>query len=215
MRLTRSGYKNTFLDNTLQFNTSAFLYDWQDLQLFESYGGGPTTVNVPGVKIQGVEVEVKWAPDDRWYFQGSAGTAHSKVNDITGLNPASAAQIGKHVTHTPRYSYAMMGSYRMPLTTGSLALSMNYRYQGSSYHTFLQDNPRDTASPAGFLDARIAYNFGTEEQHTAALWGNNLTETFTCGNVVWGPGTPQSNFGCNASSFGEVLWGITLETKFE
>ena len=91
------GYKGTFADGKIQLNAAYYFYDWEDLQLFESYGGVPALVNVPGIEISGVEVELKWAPTENLYFQGSLGTADSKVVDITGLNPASAAEKGKEV----------------------------------------------------------------------------------------------------------------------
>jgi iron complex outermembrane receptor protein len=42
------GYKTSNSDNTLQFNAAYYFYDWEDLQLFESYGGIPALVNLPG-----------------------------------------------------------------------------------------------------------------------------------------------------------------------
>ena len=112
------GYKGSFADNRVQFNASYYFYDWEDLQLFESYGGIPALVNVPGVEIQGVELELKWAPDDRWYVQGSIGTADSEVVDITGLNPASLAEIGKEITRTPDFTGNLLASYTIPIGDG-------------------------------------------------------------------------------------------------
>ncbi|MBT5330855.1 MAG: TonB-dependent receptor [Porticoccaceae bacterium] len=210
------GYKADFMDNTLQMNASYFFYEWEDLQLFESYGGVPAIVNVPLIELKGVELEVKWAPDERWYFQGSLGTVDSEVTDITGLNPLSQAQLGKEVTNTPDLTSTLFGSYSMPVGNSFVDLSLNYRYTSSMYYTFVQaEAVRDESDSHGYLDARIQYSFGENDQYSASLWGNNLTEEFACSSVIWGPGGAPQNYSCEVGSFGEALYGLTLEMNFD
>lgn len=209
------GYKSDLLDNTLQLNASYFFYEWEDLQLFESYGGVPAIVNVPLIELKGVELEMKWAPNERWYFQGSLGTVDSEVTDVTGLNPLSQAQIGKEVTNTPDLTSTLFGSYSMPVGDSFLDLSLNYRYTSSMYYTFVQaEAARDESDSHGYLDARVQYSFGENDQYKASLWGNNLTEEFACSSVIWGPGGAGQNYSCEVGSFGEALYGLTLEMDF-
>lgn len=209
------GYKGSFADNTVQLNAAYFFYDWEGIQLFESYGGIPALVNLPGVEIYGVEVEFKWAPSEQLFFQGSIGTANSKVTDITGLNPLSLAEIGKEVTNVPDVTANLLGTFTIPMGNNDLALSLNYRYQSSMYYTFLQDSARDESSDYGYLNARAAYTFGRNQEYNVALWGNNLTEEFACSSVIWGPGAaPAGNFSCEVAAYGEVLWGVTFEVGF-
>ena len=209
------GYKGEFLDNTLQINAAAYFYDWEDLQLFESYGGIPALVNVPAIEIQGLEIEFKWAPDENWYFQGGLGTADTEVVDITGLNPASAAEVGKEVTNTPDITANLLGSYTMPLGNGELSLSLNYRYESTFYYSFVQSEGYDQSAAHGYLNARAGYSFGQNQQYQVTVWGNNLTEEFACGGAQYGAGAGGNlNFGCNVKEFGEVLYGLTFEAKF-
>lgn len=210
------GFKTANSDNTLQFNAAYYFYDWEDLQLFESYGGIPALVNVPGIEISGVEVELKWAPNERWYMQAGVGTADSKVVDITGLNPASQATVGKEVTNTPDLTANLLASYSLPLGDNDLTFSANYRYQSSMYYTFVQEAAaRDESSDYSFLNARVEFSFGQEQQFKVAAWGNNLTEEFACSSVIWGPGAaPGQNFSCEVSAYGEALYGVTLEVNF-
>lgn len=210
------GYKADMFDNTLQMNASYFFYLWEDLQLFESYGGIPAIVNVPEIELKGVELEVKWAPDERWYFQSSIGTVDSEVTDVTGLNPLSQAQLGKEVTNTPELTGTLFGSYSMPVADGFLDLSMNYRYTSSMYYTFVQEAAaRDESASHGYLDARAQYTFGENDKYTASVWGNNLTEEFACSSVIWGPGGAPQNYSCEVASFGEALYGLTFEMNFD
>ncbi len=210
------GYKTTNADNTLQFNAAYYFYDWEDLQLFESYGSIPALVNVPGVEISGIEAELKWAPNERWYIQAGIGTADSKVVDITGLDPRSQATVGKEVTNTPDMTANLLASYSLPLGNNDLTFSANYRYQSSMYYTFIQEAAaRDESSDYSFLNARIQFSFGEEEHFSVAAWGNNLTEEFACSSVIWGPGAaPGQNYSCEVSSYGEALYGVTLEANF-
>lgn len=209
------GYKGEFADNTLQLNAAAYFYDWADLQLFESYGGIPALVNVPGIDISGIEVEFKWAPDDKWYLQGSLGTANTEVTDVTGLNPSSAAEVGKEVTNTPDFTANLLGSYTVPMGNGELSLMMNYRYESPFYFSFVQNEGYDQSAAHGYLNARAGYSFGQDQQYQISAWGNNLTEEFSCGGVGYGGGAGGNlNFGCNVKEFGEVLYGITFEARF-
>lgn len=208
------GYKGSFANNTVQFNASVYFYDWEDLQLFESYGGVPALVNVPGTEITGVEVELKWAPTERWYVQASVGTANSEVTDVTGLDDRSLAEIGKEITNTPDVTANLLGAYTIPMGNNALELSLNYRYVSSMFYTFAQDVARDESSAYSYLNARAAYAFGQDQQYSVALWGNNLTEEFSCSRVIWGPSTGANNYSCFVSAYGEVLYGLTFEANF-
>ena len=208
------GYKGTFADGKVQFNAAYYFYDWEDLQLFESYGGIPALVNIPGIEISGFEVELKWAPNDRFYLQGSLGTADSEVVDVTGLNPLSQAEVGKEVTQTPDTTANLLASYTIPIGNNELGFSLNYRYTSSMYYTFLQDNPRDESSSYNFLNARASYGFGENDQFNVALWGNNLTDEFACSSVIWGPGSGANNFSCEVAAYGEAMYGVTFEANF-
>ena len=210
------GYKADYADNTVQLNASYFFYQWEDLQLFESYGGIPAIVNVPEIELSGVELELKWAPDEHWYFQSNIGTVSSEVTDITGLDTRSQAQIGKEVTNTPKLTATMFGMYTLPVGDNSLDLSLNYRYTGSMYYTFVQEAAaRDQSASHGYLDARADYSFGDNQQYTASLWANNLTDEFACSSVIWGPGAAALNYSCYASAYGESLYGLTLQMNFD
>jgi len=208
------GFKGSFAENTVQLNLAYYFYDWEGMQLFESYGGIPALVNLPGVEISGIEAELKWAPNEKWHVQASVGTADSEVVDTTGLNPASLATLGKEVTNTPDMTANLLAAYTIPVGNNALALSLNYRYQSSMYYTFVQTNARDESSNYSFINARAAYSFGENEQYSLALWGNNLNEEFGCSSVIWGPGSGANNYSCEVSAYGEALYGVTFEASF-
>ena len=209
------GYKGEFADNTLQINAAYYSYDWEDLQLFESYGGIPALVNLPGVEITGFEVDFKYAPNETWYFQGGLGTADTEVVDTTGLNPLSLATPGKEITNSPEFTYNLLGQYTVPLGNGELSLMMKYRYESDFYYSFVQSEGYDQSASHGYLDARAGYIFGDNGQYEVSLWGNNLTEEFACGGMQYGAGAGGNlSFGCAVKSYGEALYGMTFQAKF-
>jgi iron complex outermembrane receptor protein len=210
------GYKGTFADGKVQLNAAYYQYDWEDLQLFESIGGIPWLLNVPGIDIQGFEADIKWAPNDNLYVQGGIGFVDSEIVDVTGMPAGSAADLGDEVTKTPDTTANLLASYTIPIGGNELTLLANYRYQSSLYYTFFQkDFPRDESSDYHFLNARVAFAFGSNQQYNVAVWGNNLTEELTCNNIIWGPAAPpQGNYSCEVGAYGEALYGMTFQANF-
>ena len=207
------GYKSEFADNSLQLNLATYLYEWTGMQLFESYGGIPALVNVPGIESKGIEAEFRWRPNERWYLQGSVGTADTEIVDITGLNPASLAEIGKEVTKSPDLTYNLLGSYLHQMDGGELTLTMNYRFESELFYTFKQATTADRAPSHGYLNARIGYTFG-QGRYVVSLWGNNLTEEFACARAILGAGAAQLDSGCEVKAFGEALYGLSFSVDF-
>ena len=83
------------------------------------------------------------------------------------------------------------------------------------FYTFVQDSPRDESSDYTFLNARVEYAFGPDQQYNLAFWGNNLTEEFACSSVIWGPGAaPGGNYSCEVYAYGEALYGATFQANF-
>lgn len=210
------GYKGTFADGKVQLNAAYYHYDWEDLQLFESIGGIPFLLNVPGIDIDGFEADIKWAPNENFYIQGGIGTVDSEIVDVSGLPAGSAAELGKEVTKTPDTTANLLASYTIPIGGNELTLLANYRYQSSLYYTFFQDDfPRDESSSYNFVNARVAFAFGQDLQYNFSVWGNNLTEQLTCNNIIWGPAAPpQSNYSCEVGAYGEALFGMTFQANF-
>lgn len=92
------GSKNRFMNDTVQLNASAFLYNYKNMQFLEEdpilYGEG--TSNAPSARIYGVEFEGNWLLDRHWSVEGTVSFLHGEFNkDYYALDPvnASAAQI--------------------------------------------------------------------------------------------------------------------------
>lgn len=91
------GSKNRFLDNRLQFNASAYYYDYKNMQFLEEdpvlYAKG--TSNAPSAHLYGAEFELVWLVDRDWMLEGNLALERGKFDqDYAALDPvdATAAQ---------------------------------------------------------------------------------------------------------------------------
>lgn len=207
------GFKSTLADNRLQLNGAAFFYEWEDLQLFDIFGGLPALLNVPTTELIGVEIEAQYLVNDNWYVQAAVGLLDTEVTDTTGIPDTSSVNVGDKVTNTPEFTANLLATYTTDIAGGELSATASWRYADEYFYTFSQDTVRARAPSQSYLNANIAYSFGDELQHTVRLFGNNLTEEFHCSGLQDGPAGGQ-NYSCRISSFGEMQYGINFRTNF-
>jgi iron complex outermembrane receptor protein len=89
------GSKNRFLGNRAQFNASAFLYNYKNMQFLEEdpvlFGEGIS--NAPSARIYGLEMEGAWLLNDNWRVEGSVSFLHGEFNeDYLALDPVRATE---------------------------------------------------------------------------------------------------------------------------
>ncbi|WP_067734844.1 TonB-dependent receptor [Novosphingobium naphthalenivorans] len=93
------GTKNRFLDDTLQVNASAFLYNYKNMQFLEEdpvlYGEGIS--NAPKARVYGIELETTWAPSKHFRVDASGSwlegefTSHYYALDQAAASAAQSA----------------------------------------------------------------------------------------------------------------------------
>ncbi|UAL12767.1 TonB-dependent receptor [Caulobacter segnis] len=87
------GSKNRFMNNRLQLNLSAFVYDYKDMQFLEEdpilYGEGAS--NAPSARIYGLEAETSWLASRHWRIEGSVSLLKGEFDkDYYALDQAKA-----------------------------------------------------------------------------------------------------------------------------
>ncbi|MBR9911714.1 MAG: TonB-dependent receptor [Gammaproteobacteria bacterium] len=214
------GLKTDLFGNTLQLNASYYWYDWQDLQQFatDRTDNTPLLLNLPSTEMQGVEIEAKWAPTDTFFIQLGLGFSDNEIVELTDLqaDPARVGfQTGWEVTNSPDFTANLLVINTIPLAYGELVLQGSYRYMDEYF--FVTGDPafaNNLADSHSWLNARVRYDFGSELQHSIALWGNNLTSERSL-NQRSPAGLPGAHqFPGGIRDTGEVMWGITLSTGF-
>ena len=211
------GIKSEWFNKTVQLNAAYYLYDWQDQQLFATAPDrSPWLLNVPSIKMQGIEIELKWAPTETLFVQAGLGLSDHEVSKLSAELEVLGWRKGYQVTNTPEKTANVLLVNTIPLGVGEIVLQGAYRYMDSFYYVacdeLCADNTRSDAH--GWIDGRITYKFGTDIKYSVALWGNNLTEEKTL-NQNSPEGLPGlHNFPGGVRDPGVVMWGLTLEASF-
>lgn len=212
------GMKTLLLDDSLELNVAVFFYEWQDQQLFETDQNGlPTTLNIEETELTGIEIDLKWAPSENFYIQAGFGLTDSEIiapgaeADATG----SAVSPGDEIPNVPGTSFNALAVYTVPLSNGSVDIQTSYRYAGSYVQDFQPELERSQVKAHDWLNARVTYNFGGEDQYSVAAYGNNLTGEYYCSDIT--TGLPSRNqFACqiDGQSFGEPKYGVAFNVEF-
>jgi iron complex outermembrane receptor protein len=187
------GLKTTLLDGDMQFNTSAFYYDYTDKQeaefVYTFVGAIAGLGNVPESEVTGVEMELQWVPFSGLHLNLGVAYLDTEIKKWitplpTGrLDPATGEVIGGELTdgagaslpQSPRWSYNAMARYEW-----SIGNDLMMEVGGDLNYT---DEMGDPVRPQGSLEDRTLVNarVGVSDaggKWRALLWSRNLTDEY-------------------------------------
>lgn len=159
------GTKLSLFDRRVQFNASAFYYDYIDKQFF-TYTTVPiigpvnTVVNIPKSKVKGFDLELTVRPVDRLTLHGALTYVKTEVGSFTGMGAAGNPidYSGKEFNFAPPVSATLDVDYSAPLSeTLSLALGANMLYNARTFAD-LGENPDTRLPKYATVDLRIGVN---------------------------------------------------------
>ena len=126
------GYKTSFLDDSVRFNTSVFYSDYSDLQAVNVPPGTIAAVvdNVGDADIYGLEVEVTWLASDNLDVMFSLGMLDSEIDSNNQFD-------GNEMPYTPSLSSNALIRYEFPFAVfdGTLAWTNAFRYVDEHFQT--------------------------------------------------------------------------------
>ena len=189
------GYKGQHLDNTLQVNASAFIYDYSQIHTFGSeateLGGVSTSVlPAPGAEIQGFEVEILWLATDNMTLGGNYSYTPSEYTETLLLANTNDPRIppslfnaveirndikGNQLLNVAENKGSAYVSYGFPFSSGNLEMLASYSWIDGVFHTPFAD---DLDSTPGYerLDLRATWKNSDESLIIAAFANNVLNE---------------------------------------
>ena len=174
------GGKSELFDGKLVFNASFFQYNWKQLQVFDVDAlGRPAFLNIPKTEIVGFDLEVKWSPEESWFFQAGFGFVDAEIIRDGGLNTVLA---GSSLNQTPEITFNGLAVKDFAIGDGNLSLQIDFQYT-DEHNSTLSGDPAGYIESAFFLNARAAYRFGSDQQYEVAAWGQNLTSEKTCYDI--------------------------------
>lgn len=166
------GWKTTLFDQ-LQLSTSAFFYDYTDIQLpfsilarctnpsdLSTCRNVNTFLNLPSAESKGLEIEGTWAPNENWNFLFTYGYLDAKIKDglegtgfLNSSDPAALSSSANRYLPTGAIDsgYTFLPTYTQDLSGNSLANSPKHKVALNGSYTM------DLG--AGNLTLSLSYNW--------------------------------------------------------
>lgn len=178
------GAKGVLLDDTFQYDVSAYYYQYDDKQVFTAVVppvGPPVPLNILSnaaeLTISGVDGDLTWLASDALSIEVGFAYVNSEFDDYA--NPLTGADDGRFVgnttAYTPEISFDVIVSYDIPLDSGaSINLQADAVYSDDIFFTNLNDTFVGQES-YWLTGARIGFTTA-DENWNASLWVKNLAD---------------------------------------
>ncbi|MBM5812256.1 MAG: TonB-dependent receptor [Gammaproteobacteria bacterium] len=171
------GLKTRRLGNTLQFNASAFYYDYQDLQFYGGLFDSPVgtlfgIANVGDAEVKGAEVDLWWRPAAGLDLRLGVGLLDTEVT----RSVVPGVTRGSELPNSPEMTLNGLIRYQWPLTgnlTAEMQLAANY--QGDVTFDTVRNPPVASESGYWLADARIGIG-AQDGRWNLAAWCRNLAD---------------------------------------
>ncbi len=212
------GAKTRLLGNTLQLNAALFYYDYTDLQLVYFDQGSSLVANVGEARGQGLEVDLRWVPDQHWDATVGVSLLDTEITDATDIIDVGACSDcdGNSLSFAPEVSASTILTYRTPIASGEGFITTEYVYRSKMYGG--PDNlPDATVDSWNEVNFRLGYR--SDSAWYVTLWVENAFDElyFERG---WENADADNQFGYGL--FNELVWpsrprtvGITFGMEWE
>lgn len=201
------GVKTHGFDDRLRLNIATFYTRYRDLQVVQfrtvdNFGVFETS-NAASAKLQGLEAEFIWSPNQQFSLFGSYAfldAVYDQFNAISGEDFT-----GNSLRQAPRHSASLAAEYQQHLALGQLNLYLNYRYQAESYRE--PDNTITIQPAFQVLDANLSFK-PTEQSWQLNLWAKNINNEAYITHLYVIGGSDYALYGTPRS------YGLSLEFQF-
>ena len=221
------GYK--YSEGPLSFETSAFYYDYKNLQVSLYLAGQASIINAAKSEIYGLDGTLRYDLTDAFTVSlggawtharykkfvnapvyvncANLGTATLNTCNANGISYLVIGQNLKDVTmqRTPKFTGNIGANYRADVAGGELALSGNWYYSSKLFF-----GPSGIQFPQGAYDTLSLRAQWTDptDSWMVALWGNNVT------NSRYRTGVQYNNFAIGANWNQPTTYGVEVGVKF-
>jgi iron complex outermembrane receptor protein len=229
------GFKSRLLDNTLQANVSAFIYDYEGLQVSQIIAQTGINENTDA-DIWGIESEFMYAPTENWLFSLNVAYLDAEVGDFNTFDSADPAQLkggdgyinvfgnlagpenvnldlsGNSLVGSPEFSVNFFAEYYLQLSNGmSMLFHGDYYYQ-DEFYTRNFNTAADLIDNWDVSNAFVSLT-SSDESWTVRAWVKNIQDD----DNITGFYTSDQNTGLFSNTF--VLeprtYGVTFAMNFQ
>lgn len=203
------GLKSTLLDGALQFNAALYSYVWEDQQQFFVGPNGPDFVNIDESDLQGLEVELQWAPTEDFFLQAGLGFQDT---EITESSDPAAATVGHELPFAAEKSANLMLQKDFHIGSDLITAQVDYQYRSAPKAYALFRSLVDELEETKELNIRAAWVTGDQQQYEFTLYGENLTENRRC-SYKWELTAVGGSAYCIATE-GQAMYGLSGRMTF-
>lgn len=177
------GTKLRLLDRSMQFNLSAFYYDYTDKQIF---GRVPDVIfstlsridNIPESHLYGVEADVLWRLSDNLQFSAAGVWSKSKIERYTNYDQFSRITVfdGKPYNYSPKFQGNMMLSYDQPVgdkLSVNSTVAVSYQSKSNASLAQLHEFRIDSYALVG-----ATLGLASSDGWSATLYADNLFDKY-------------------------------------
>jgi iron complex outermembrane receptor protein len=168
------GIKSQFLDRRLTVNADIFDTEYSNLQVQVFTGVAPVTENAAAARIEGAELESKYAVGAGWFLEGSVGYLDPKYTKIN----SDANEITLNSKFERISTWTLNGSLSKSVEFGDgseLSARADASYRTGFYMDAL-NSPELYQKAYALLNASVSYTF-LQKKLTITLGGTNITST--------------------------------------
>jgi iron complex outermembrane receptor protein len=207
------GLKTQFLERRLTFNTAAFYYSYENIQVSRFVNGSPQVYNGGKATLYGLDADATLRFTERLTVTAGIELEHSEFMDFPkadfflscpGGYPGicSLSAKGKQLPQTPKASGTVNVDYRVPVMDGELHINLNEAANSGYYYS---PNNEYKQSAYGLLNGSVRWSRGS---YTVSLWGKNLTD------VIYPISVNQAPTAVAAAYAAPRTYGITVGARF-
>lgn len=217
------GFK--FDNRTVSFESSAFYYDYKNLQVSLYETGTAIIINAANSEIYGLDAQLRYRVSDHFQFNAGAAWVHARYKEFNnapvyrrcpgvftcggGGNtfdiPANVTLKNVTMQRTPAFTANAAATYKTDLGGGELALSGNLFYTSSFF--FGPSGVQFKQGPYAVVSLRAQWT-DPSDRYTIAVYGDNVTNNRYKTQVQYA----LSGIGANWSK--PATWGVELGAKF-
>ena len=206
------GVKSEFLDNRMRLNVAAFYYDYQNLQVSVSAGGGGQVFKNATARNYGFDAGLDFAATDHLTLSVGVALLDAQYTNYPGATaytgtgtaiPIANAD-GRDLPNAPPFSGYVSANYAVPTSIGDIKANVSLSYNDSTYVV-----PYDVPVRPSYelLTASVEWRPQTGT-YGARVWGRNLTNSYYGLNII------SNSSGWIGNYAAPRTYGVTLFADF-
>lgn len=183
------GQRATLFDDRLTLNTTAFYFDYDDIQVSRVTGTVVVVENASSAKVSGLEIESILRPTERSQIDFTGSWLNTEFGDFFP-GPGNDNMKGNRLPSAPEWQGLVGGQLTQPISPNmEVTLRGEVEYRSDVFFT-PQNTDRHYEEGRSKVNAFLTLDIADPELRIS-LWGRNLTDElswsiFRSGSVAYG-----------------------------